>query len=181
MDPATPTFASQLLAQANNEGPAVYFEDQTISYRDFVSQAKAVAAYINQRVDRSKPPHIGVLLENTPDYLLWIAGAAFARAVIVGINPTRRGAELERDLGHTDCQFVVTDHAQADLLPRSAELLCVDDADYATVFDDFLGVEDPIDHDAERVRTDLGHDDEGLLGVHGVVAEMQQALQVHQR
>ncbi|MFJ8948060.1 AMP-binding protein [Streptomyces sp. NPDC102395] len=32
------------------------------------------------------PPHVGVLLDNTPEYPLWLAGAA-----VVGVNPTRRG------------------------------------------------------------------------------------------
>ena len=32
-----------------------------------------------------------------------------AGAVVVGINPTRRGAELARDINHTDCQLIVTD------------------------------------------------------------------------
>lgn len=139
MNAAIPTFATLLLAQADSDRPAVYFEDQTISYRDFVERAQAVAAYIQKRLDHSKPKHIGVLLENTPDYLLWIAGAAFARAVIVGINPTRRGAELERDLDHTDCQFVVTDRPQAELLPAGAELLCVDDAEYSALIDEHRG------------------------------------------
>ncbi len=40
------------------------------------------------------PPHVGVLLDNVPEFLFWIGGAALAGAVVVGINPTRRGAEL---------------------------------------------------------------------------------------
>src|SRR5207253_10878535 len=37
--------------------------------------------------------------------------AALAGAAIVGINPTRRGAELAADVKHTDCQLIVTDAA----------------------------------------------------------------------
>ncbi|WP_280461684.1 AMP-binding protein [Nocardia carnea] len=57
------------------------------------------------------PFHIGVLLENTPEYLFWLGGAALSGAVIVGINPTRRGAELEAEIRYVDCQLIVTDTA----------------------------------------------------------------------
>ena len=36
---------------------------------------------------------------------MWLGAAALIDAVIVGINPTRRGAELARDITHTDCQL----------------------------------------------------------------------------
>ena len=62
------------------------------------------------------PPHVGVLLDNVPEYLFLLGGAALAGAVVVGINPTRRGAELARDIRHTDCQVIVTDSSYAQLL-----------------------------------------------------------------
>jgi fatty-acyl-CoA synthase len=57
-----------------------------------------------------------VLLENTPEYVFLIAGAALCGATVVGINPTRRGAELAADIRGTDCAVIVTDHAYGDLL-----------------------------------------------------------------
>ena len=65
----------------------------------------------------SGPFHIGVLLENVPEYMFLLAGAALARATVVGVNPTRRGDELAaRDIRHTDCQLVLTDAAHRPLL-----------------------------------------------------------------
>ena len=61
---------------------------------------------------RPGPFHVGVLLENTPEYLFLLAGAALAGAAVVGLNPTRRGDELAGDLHHTDCQLVITDSTQ---------------------------------------------------------------------
>ena len=37
-------------------------------------------------------------------------------ATLVGINPTRRGAELARDVQHTDCALLLTEPAHLDLL-----------------------------------------------------------------
>ena len=62
-----------------------------------------------RRCGAAGPFHVGVLLDNTPEYLFWIGGAALAGAAVVGINPTRRGAELAPDIRHTDCQLLVTD------------------------------------------------------------------------
>ena len=62
------------------------------------------------------PFHLGVLLDNVPEYLLWLGAAALVGATVVGINPTRRGDELARDIRFTDCQLLVTDEAGARLL-----------------------------------------------------------------
>ena len=47
--------------------------------------------------------HIGVLLGNVPEYLFWLGAAALAGAVVVGINPTRRGEALAGDIRRTEC------------------------------------------------------------------------------
>lgn len=62
------------------------------------------------------PPHVGVLLDNVPEYLFLIGGATLSGRVLVGINPTRRGAELAGDIRHADCQVVITDTGHAGLL-----------------------------------------------------------------
>ena len=113
--PAPPSFADLVARRAGDEHPAILFEDDTITYASFVDEA-AVRAGLLTDVRRPGPFHVGVLLENVPEYLYWIAGAALAGAAVVGINPTRRGAELAHDVRHTDCQLVVTDEAGAALL-----------------------------------------------------------------
>ncbi|MGZ8762962.1 MAG: AMP-binding protein, partial [Acidimicrobiia bacterium] len=62
------------------------------------------------------PPHVGVLLENTPEFVFLLGGAAVSGHVVVGLNLTRRGEELARDVRHTDCAVVLTDPAHAELL-----------------------------------------------------------------
>ena len=74
------------------------------------------AALLDER-RRPGPFHVGVLLENMPEYVFLLGGAALAGAAVVGINPTRRGEELAGDIRHTDCQLVVTDAAH--VAPRS--------------------------------------------------------------
>ena len=78
--------------------------------REWVRALRARAAlFVSMQVEG--PPHLGLLLENVPDFTMWTGAAAVSGATMVGLNPTRRGAELARDITHTKCQLVVTDTA----------------------------------------------------------------------
>ncbi|MFC1419453.1 AMP-binding protein [Streptacidiphilus cavernicola] len=79
-------------------------------------------------------PHVGLLLDNTPEYVFWLQACALVGATAVGINPTRRGPDLARDIRHTDCAVVVTEAARRPLLERldlAVPVLDSDSADYA--------------------------------------------------
>jgi fatty-acyl-CoA synthase len=62
------------------------------------------------------PPHVGVLLENVPEFSFWLAAAALGRFVVVGLNATRRGEELAADIRGTSCGLVLTDATGGALL-----------------------------------------------------------------
>lgn len=103
------TVGDLLRARIGDEAIGYRFEDQVWTWDEVVRESAARAAVLTETLDPSRPPHIGVLLENVPDYLFWIGGAALVGACVVGVNPTRRGDELARDVRHTDCQMIVTD------------------------------------------------------------------------
>jgi len=113
-DPAG-TVAELLLARAEDEGPGLIFEERSWRWREVVAESARCAARATT-LRRAGPFHIGVLLENVPEYLFWLGGAALSGATVVGINPTRRGAELARDIRFADCQLVVTDANGSALL-----------------------------------------------------------------
>jgi fatty-acyl-CoA synthase len=104
------TVAELLLARADDEHPGLLFGDDSWPWREVVAESARRAALANE-LRRSGPFHIGVLLDNGPEYLFWLGAAGLSGATVVGINPTRRGAELARDIRHTDCQLIVTDDA----------------------------------------------------------------------
>ena len=62
------------------------------------------------------PFHVGVLLDNIPDYFFALGGAALAGAVVIGINNTKRGTHLAGDIAYTDCQMLVTEEKYLPLL-----------------------------------------------------------------
>ncbi len=109
------TVAALLARRASDDHPGVICGDETWTWRQVIERSQAVG---HQLVARRQPGpfHVGVLLDNTPDYLFLLFGAALAGAAVVGINSTRRGDELARDIRHTDCQLVVTDDAGRQLL-----------------------------------------------------------------
>jgi len=112
---ARPIFAERVRARAGDPHLALLFEDDRWTYEEWVRACSARAAlFAAMRIDG--PPHIGVLLDNVPDFTMWAGAAALCGATIVGVNPTRRGEGLERDIRHTECQLVVTEGRHLALL-----------------------------------------------------------------
>ncbi|MGA2520046.1 MAG: AMP-binding protein [Acidimicrobiales bacterium] len=109
------TVAELFMARGADDNPGLRFEAATWTWRQVVAESE-VRARMLARLRRPGPFHVGVLLDNVPEYLFLLGGAALAGATVVGINPTRRGAELARDIRHTDCQLLVTDERQLSLL-----------------------------------------------------------------
>jgi len=110
------TVADILRARADSDATAVLFGDDAWTYREVAEEAGRRAALFGELRDDGRPPHIGVLLENVPDYLFWLAAAALSGGVLVGINTTYRGEQLGLLVRHTDCQLLVTASGLAPLL-----------------------------------------------------------------
>lgn len=129
------TVAQLIRAQADNTDTALRYEDQRWSYVEFVRACAQRAAWLleqrreqlNQlgpskaRPDEASPFHVGLLLDNVPEYLMWLGASALCGATLVGLNLTRKGADLERDIRHTECQFVISNDRYSPAL-RNLEL-----------------------------------------------------------
>ncbi|MGX1882691.1 AMP-binding protein [Streptomyces sp. NPDC055287] len=110
------TVAELVQRQWGDHRPGLRSEDLTLSHHQVAAGAAARAALLVDLLPRGAEPHIAVLLDNTPEFPLWLGAAALAGAAVAGINPTRRGAELARDIQHTDCRVLVTERARLPLL-----------------------------------------------------------------
>ncbi|RMI27739.1 AMP-binding protein [Nocardia stercoris] len=109
------SIAELLQARAEDDATALLSGDEAWTWREFVAQARIRAAVL-QRLRRPGPWHVGVLMDNEPEYLFLVAGAALCGATIIGVNPTRRGAELAADITGTDCRTLIVGAAHHDLL-----------------------------------------------------------------
>jgi fatty-acyl-CoA synthase len=109
------TVAELLARRAEDDTLGVVLDDRRWTWREVVAEAERWSAWL--RSTRGDGPfHVGVLLPNCPEYLFALFGASLAGATLVGINDTRRGEELARDVRHTDCGIVLTDARGAELL-----------------------------------------------------------------
>jgi fatty-acyl-CoA synthase len=106
---ALPTVADLLAPLVDIDDRGVYFEDSFVSWRDHLRNGAAVAAALRARLDPRRPPHVGVLLENTPFFSSVLVAAGMTGIIPVGLNPVRRGPALARDIAHADCQLVLAD------------------------------------------------------------------------
>jgi fatty-acyl-CoA synthase len=125
-----PTVTELLLARAADTNPGLVFEDQQWSWKDHVRECADRAALLRS-LRRPGPFHIGVLLDNVPEFSFLLGGAALAGAVLVGLNTSRRGAALVRDIKLADCQVVLTDSRYVELLQGldiGARVLDIDSA-----------------------------------------------------
>jgi len=110
------TVAGLLRSRAGSDACALRLGGQAWTYRELAQEASRRAALFESLRDASQPPHIGVLLDNGPEYLFWLAAAALSGAVVSGINATYRGDQLGMLIRHTDCQMLVTSTGYQPLL-----------------------------------------------------------------
>lgn len=135
-----PTFVHLLADRAEDDAPALWFEDRCWTWREVVVEARCRAGLLDElRV--AGPWHVGLALENTAEHLFWWCAAALVGATVVGVNPTRRGPDLARDIVFTECQVLVVDDSRRSLL---------DGLDVGIPDDRVLHVDEPAY--AERLR-----------------------------
>ncbi|MCA1007304.1 long-chain-fatty-acid--CoA ligase [Rhodococcus hoagii] len=112
----TPTVADQLHWLRDVDTHGIRFEDSYISWTDHVRGMYDRASLLDELLDAGRPRHFGVLFENIPEFSSLLGAAAFSGSVLAGLNTTRRGAALARDIALADCQIVFTENTQAHLL-----------------------------------------------------------------
>jgi fatty-acyl-CoA synthase len=106
------TVSALVKARAEDDRTGLMFEGRSWTWRQHTAEASARAAWYAEQRPTEGPPHIGVLLENVPEYSFWLAAAALGRFVLVGLNATRRGEQLLDDVRNTDCHLVLTDRPE---------------------------------------------------------------------
>ncbi|MFC1440811.1 AMP-binding protein [Streptacidiphilus sp. N1-10] len=127
----SPTLLDAVFAQRGRHAPGLVGDGFSHSHDQVFRAACARAALLVRLLaeQRAPYPHVGLLLDNTPEYAYWLQACALAGATAVGINPTRRGPDLLRDIRHTDCALVVTGRRRLPLLDGLALTVPVLDSD----------------------------------------------------
>ncbi|MEU8098589.1 AMP-binding protein [Streptomyces rubiginosohelvolus] len=140
---STGTVAELVRRQWGDHRPALKHGPTVLSHHQVVEGAAARAALLADLLPRGGEPHLGVLLDNTPEFPLWLSAAALAGAAVAGINPTRRGPELARDILHTEARLLITERVHLPLLAGlelpGVRVLVTDTEAYAALLAPYAG------------------------------------------
>ena len=110
------TLQQLLRERADDDTTAIRYGDRSWTWREHVADASAVASALLGVADRERPMHVGTLLGNSPDMLRMMAAGALGGFTLCGINNTRRGEGLLKDVRRSECQLLVTDPEHRPLL-----------------------------------------------------------------
>jgi fatty-acyl-CoA synthase len=148
------TVQQLLRSRVGDSTPAVKYGSRVWTWREHLADASAAADALIGIADPARPLHVGALLGNTPEMLTAMAAAALGGYVLCGINDTRRGAALARDISRADCQILLTDPAHRALLD-GLDLPGVRVVDTSTAeWSGFLAATGPLVAHREVVPTD---------------------------
>ena len=95
------------------------------THQELLAEAERFAALFRARLGSRWAPHVGVPLDNTPDYVFALCGAGRSGAAAAGLNHTRHGEHLAHDISHTYVQLVITEprhQAQLEAATGGADL-----------------------------------------------------------
>ncbi|GAA4088330.1 AMP-binding protein [Actinomadura miaoliensis] len=112
------TVAAMLTARAADDRPGLRrAEDgRAWTWRQAVAECAVRAAWLAAEPHPAdRPVHVGVLLDNVPELVFLLGGAALSGSVLVALNTTRSAAELAGDAERADCDVIVTESAHAGL------------------------------------------------------------------
>ncbi|MGJ0118049.1 long-chain-fatty-acid--CoA ligase [Williamsia sp. MIQD14] len=112
----SPTIAELLAPLADVETSGIWFEGEFTPWRDHLAQARVWSRAVRTCLDPDRPPHVAVLLDNVSEFGLLLCAAALEGLVLVGLNTTRRGDALRRDIVTADCGVVLVSPDTAHLL-----------------------------------------------------------------
>ncbi|MBB3664350.1 fatty-acyl-CoA synthase [Prauserella sediminis] len=116
---AAGTVSELLLAQAGRTEPGLKTHEGTWTWDEVVATSAAHGAALRELLSGlpgDGPPHVGVLADNLPEFAFLLGGCALSGSVLVGLNPTRRGPALTRDVRVSDCRVVLTQSSYRPLL-----------------------------------------------------------------
>ena len=134
--------------------PALRFGDRVWTHGELLAEAERFAELYRDRLDPDRPPHVAVLLDNTPDYVFALCGAGLLGAAVVGLNHTRRDEHLARDISHTDAQLLITEPRHQALLQPAID--GVDLRGRILVSERFADADDPAVSIGESLESALG-------------------------
>ncbi|GGU27686.1 AMP-binding protein [Nocardioides albus] len=141
------TLAEILRSRAGDGRVGLRFEERSWTWAEVVQESADRAALLDHLVARpaTRQTHVGVLLDNVPDYVFWLGAAALGAGVVVGLNTSRNSQEIADDVRHADVDVIITETRHRGLVEGIAHvvpsglILEVDSAAYGRLLGPFRG------------------------------------------
>ena len=144
-DSPSASLGDSLAALSTTDDRGIRFDEEFLSWSQVVRRAHERIGAFRRWAERTgagssgtgedrHPPHIGVLLDNSPEFVFWLCAAASSELVAVGLNDTRAPRALAADLATADVRVVVYDAGHADLareLARHTAVPVIPEAEFA--------------------------------------------------
>lgn len=115
---APATAAEVVRLRADDTKPGFFFEDTVLTWQEYYQHSVRYAHLIDELLGDSTPRHVGIIMENRPEFMFVWGACALTASVQVSLNTTRRGAELAGDVYATDCQVVLHGDAEKDFVAQ---------------------------------------------------------------
>lgn len=118
MSAPPPTIAAAIRTRAADSAARVFLRagEQGWTFAETYGEACRYANFFLRADKAARPFHVGVLMDNLPEFVFAELGCALAGAALVGLNPTRTGSALARDIEYSDCQLVLVEARYAEQL-----------------------------------------------------------------
>jgi fatty-acyl-CoA synthase len=119
------TVADLLRARADDDRPGLRSatDGRSWTWREVVAECEDRALRLG---GPEGPAHVGVLLDNVPEMVFLLGGAALSGAVLVALNPTRGIGELAEDAQRADCDLIITRSPSPEAVAAFAPLPVLD-------------------------------------------------------
>jgi long-chain acyl-CoA synthetase len=103
-----------------------------VTYSELWGKALRFAGHL-KRLGVAKGERVGLLLANTPQFLIAFNGALAAGAIVVTVNPLNPVEEIGRELAETDCKVLVVLDRLLDRFPKDyyGNVIVAEAAEYA--------------------------------------------------
>lgn len=97
----------------------IRFDDASWTFAEAYREACRFGNLFLTLRDSRRPFHVGVLMDNLPAFIFAELGCALTGAVLVGLNPTRTGSVLMRDITYADCQIILVEERYGEQLRQA--------------------------------------------------------------
>ena len=139
------TYADLILSREGDEKVGLRFGDESWTWAEVIDEARIRAAAIEARLPKpdDRQRHVGVLLDNVPDFVFWLLAGGLSGSTIVGLNSSRPEAELRADATQADVDFIITEdeyhHRVVGALADPERVVSIDSLEYKQWIYEFTG------------------------------------------